>query len=250
MKRAIFFLSVFFILLYLYPINGLAQEPPPSSPETRDIPHGPPIAEKPQIPYAEALGKGRFRIGKITVDSIKKEVLVPGRMNMREEVIEFIASIKGGFKLYESLLEMDANAYEFNLALILVGLDQKKGKASKYHFDPNPPEGDPVEIWLEWTEGGKKKMIRAEDMVFNKSRKTTMPHSPWVYTGSTIMEDGTFMAQMDGVLIGFVHDPAAIIDSTSNFGLTEYGMLVVNKDIVPPVGTSVQLRVKSLKEGN
>lgn len=250
MKRVIFVLSALSILFYLFPINGLAQEPPSSSLETRDIPHGLPIAEKPQIPYAEALGKGRFRIGKITVDSIKREVLAPGRVNMREGAIEFIASIKGGFKLYESLLEIDANAYEFNLALILIGLDQKKGKASKYHFDPNPPEGDPIEIWLEWTEGDKKKMIRAEDTVINSSLKITMPHSPWVYTGSTILEDGTFMAQMDGVIIGYVHDPAAIIDSASNFGLTEYGMLVVNKDIVPPVGTNVQLRVKSLKEGN
>ena len=115
------------------------------------------------------------------------------------------------------------------------------------HFDPNPPEGDQVEIEVMWTEGNKVKAIRAEDLVFDTKRKITMPHSPWVYTGSTILEDGTFMAQMDGVLIGYIHDPSAIIDSPSDFGLKAYGMLVVNKDVVPSVGTKIQLRVKSLK---
>jgi hypothetical protein len=75
-----------------------------------------------------------------------------------------------------------------------------------------------------------------------------MPHTHWVYTGSTVLEDGTYMAQMDGILVSFVHDPSSIIESPSGFGVTQYGMLVVNKKIVPPVGTKVQLKVKSLKK--
>ena len=167
---------------------------------------------------------------------------------MNEGTIEFIASIKGGFKLYETVLELDANAYEFNLSLILIGLDQKKGKASEMHFDPNPPEGDPVEIWVDWTDGGKQKSLRVEDLVYDTGRKAAMPRTKWVYTGSTILENGVYMAQMDGVLIGFVHDPAAIIDSASDSGLIQYGMLVVNKKVSPPVGTKIRLKVKSLKK--
>lgn len=244
MKKTGYILLVLSILICVSMIKADAEE----SAHPPDVPHGSPVKERPQISYAEALGKGRFRIGKVTVDTIKREILVPGRVNMNEGVIEFIASVKGGFKLYESLMELDVNAYEFNLALILIGMDQKKGKASIRHFDPKPPKGDPVEIWVEWKEGGKNKVIRAEDMVFDINRKISMPHTHWIYTGSTILEDGTYMAQMDGVLIGYVHDPASIIDSPTDFGLTEYGFLMVNKNITPPVGTRIQLRVKSLKK--
>jgi len=155
--------------------------------------------------------------------------------------------MKGGFKLYESLLELDVNAYEFNLALILMGLDQKKGEASMRHFDPNPPKGDPVDIWVEWMEGSNKKSLQAENLIYDTKRKTIMPKTSWVYAGSHILENGAFLAQMDGVLISFVHDPAAIIDSASDFGLTAYGMLVVNKDVTPAVGTEITLKIKSLK---
>lgn len=225
--------------------SGVSSEE--KSPEKK-IPHGPSPKEAIQIPSAESLGNGKFRIGSIMVDTAGKEIIVPGKWNMNEGTIEYIASVRGGYKLYETVLELDTNAYEFNLSLILIGLDQKKGRASKMHFDPASPEGDPVEIWVDWMDGGKKKSVRAEELVFDTNRKSAMPHTPWVYTGSTILENGVYMAQMDGVLIGFVHDPAAIIDSPSNFGLTQYGMLVVNKEVAPPVGTEIQLKVKSMKK--
>jgi hypothetical protein len=244
MKKALLLLLTFSVFLSLSSYNVSADD----QSTAKKVPHGPPPEDKIQIPSAESLGKGKFRIGNITVDTANKEVIIPGRLNMNEGTIEYIASVKGGFKLYETVLELDANAYEFNLSLILIGLDQSKGKASKMHFDPNPPEGDPVEIWVDWTDSGKQKSIRVEDLVYDIGRKAAMPRTKWVYTGSTVLENGVYMAQMDGVLIGFVHDPAAIIDSASDFGLTQYGMLVVNKEVSPPVGTKVRLKVKSLKK--
>jgi hypothetical protein len=241
--------SLFVVVLAVFVFMPLKQVSAEEKAAVSKIPHGPAINEKMQIPSAEALGKGIFRLGDITVNTVTHEISVPGTMNMQEGVIEFIASIKGGFKLYESVLELDANAYEFNLGLILIGLDKKRGEASKFHFDPEPPKGDPVEIWVEWKDSGNQiKKHRVEDLVFNKDQKKTMPHGPWVYTGSTILEDGTYMAQRDGVLIGFVHEPAAIIDNPSDFGLGGYGAIVVNKKIAPAKGTKIRLIVRSLKK--
>jgi len=62
------------------------------------------------------------------------------------KTLEFIASTKGGFKGYESALELDTNAISFNLALILIGLDREHAVHPRRHFDPIPPKGDPVEI--------------------------------------------------------------------------------------------------------
>lgn len=242
-------LSVFVVVLAVFVYMPLKQVSAEEKAAVSKIPHGPAINEKMQIPSAEALGKDKFRLGSITVDTAKNVLSVPGKLNMREGVIEFIASVKGGFKLYESILELDANAYEFNLGLILIGLDKKRGEASKFHFDPEPPKGDPVEIWVEWTDSDNQlKKHRAEDLVFNNDQKKSMPHGPWVYTGSTILEDGTYMAQRDGVLIGFVHEPAAIIDNPSDFGVGGYGSIVVNKEIAPAAGTKIQLVVRSLKK--
>ncbi|MBI4827130.1 MAG: hypothetical protein HY807_12045 [Nitrospirae bacterium] len=216
--------------------------------QVNKIPHGPSINEKVQIPSAESLGNGKYRIGSVTVDTDLKEITVPGIWHMNEGTIEYLAAVKGGHKLYETILEMDSNAYEFNLALILIGLDQKKGKAAKFHFDPDSPEGDQVEIWVEWEDGGKNKSLRAEELIYDAGKKAALSSMRWVYTGSTILPDGQYMAQMDGILIGFVHDPAAIIDAATESGLVPYGMMVVNKKTAPPVGTKVILKVKSLNK--
>lgn len=218
--------------------------------QVKEIPHGPAIDEKVQIPNAESLGSGKYRIGSITVDTENREITVPGVWHMNEGTIEYIAAIKGGHKLYETILEMDVNAYEFNLALILIGLDQKKGRPAKFHFDPVSPEGDQVEIWVDWEYGGKKMNMRAEELIYDAEKKAALSSMNWVYTGSTILPDGQYMAQKDGILIGFVHDPAAIIDAATKSGLVPYGMLVVNKKIAPPKGTKIMLKVKSLKKAN
>ena len=244
MKKMLSVLNLILITFLFTAIPCLAEVKEPAA----KMPHGPSTQEKIQIPSAKSLGNGRFSIGQIIVDTTKKEATVPGSLKMNEGVIEYIASIKGGFKLYETIFELETNAYEFNLAMILIGLDQKKGKAPAHHFDPKAPEGDPVEIWVEWVEESKKKVHRAEDFVLDESSKKTMPYTNWVYTGSTVFEDGTYMAQMDGVLVSFVHDPSSIIESPTDFGVTQYGMLVVNKKIAPPIGTKVQLKIKSLKK--
>lgn len=242
MKKTLTLLLAFSVFMFRADVSAEKET------QANNIPHGPSIDEKAQTPTAESLGNGKYRIGSITVDTDLKEITIPGVWHMNEGTIEYIASVKGGHKLYETILEMDANAYEFNLSLILIGLDQKKGKAAKFHFDPASPEGDQVEIWVEWENGGKKNSLRAEELIYDAGKKAALSTMQWVYTGSTILENGQYMAQMDGILIGFVHDPAAIIDAATDSGLVPYGMLVINKKVAPPVGTKITLKVKSLKK--
>jgi hypothetical protein len=205
-------------------------------------------SSSPEQPEVINLGNGRFQIGKIIVDEDKKEVTIPGHLNMVEGPIEFIACTKGGMKEYESVLEMDTDAKSFNLSMILLGLDPKKGKAAAYHFDPSPPEGDLVEIFIRWnTPLGIEMNIKAQDLIYDMNTNRTFSVDNWVYTGSVFLEDGRYLAEEAGVLIGFVHDPASIIESHYSGKFPAFGSFVVNKNYLDKVGTKIQMIIRLIK---
>jgi hypothetical protein len=196
----------------------------------------------------EKLGEDRIRIGNVHVDLAKKEVTVSGVVN-DVPVIEFIANTKGGFKSYESVVEADTNAIDFNLGLILIGLDRARSVTPRFHFDPNPPQGDPVEVWMSWREGGKERRVRAEELIYDEGAKKTLPVGRWVYTGSRFMPDSTaFLADLDGVLIGFVHTPAPLIERVDPVP-GPYGAIKINPHLNLKPGTEVTVIVRALPLG-
>lgn len=222
------------------------QQPPPvvaPSPPSTTV--APPTAAAP----AERLGPNLLRVGNIRIDTAKREITIPGSAN-DVRVLEFIASTKGGFKGYESALELDTNAINFNLALILIGLDRDHGVPPRYHFDPITPKGDPVEIWVEWDENGAVRRVRAEQLVYNEETKRTLPEGPWVYTGSLfIAKSRAYLADIDGTLIGFVHTPSPIIENPTLMR-GPYGANRLNPALNLKGGTAVRVIVKALDLGN
>jgi hypothetical protein len=73
-----------------------------------------------------------------------------------------------------------------------------------------------------------------------------------VYTGSTFVPEGPtqkstrYVADIDGVLIGFVHSPAPIIESVAGAGVRRYGLIVLNPNLGLEPDTPVVLTVKAL----
>ena len=163
---------------------------------------------------------------------------------MLEGPIEFIACTKGGMKSYESVLEMDTDAKSFNLSMILLGLDPKKGKAPAYHFDPNPPQGDGVEIIIQWDTVDGQKAIKAQELIYDINTDKTFPADDWIYTGSVFLEDGNYLADLAGVLVGFVHDPASIIESHFSGKFPAFGSYVVNKKYLDKVGMKIRMIIR------
>jgi hypothetical protein len=194
----------------------------------------------------ERLGPNLLRIGTIHVDTAKQEVSVKGVVN-DVEVLEFIANPKGGAKAYESAIELDTDAVNFNLGLILIGLDHTHTKWPRRGDPPMLPNGDPVDIFVEWTAGDKPRRIRAEQLVYNEVAKTTLPEGPWVYTGSVFLpENNAFLADLNGALIGFVHRGAPVIDSPRPLPQGPYESNRLNPALNLKPGTSVTLIVKAL----
>jgi hypothetical protein len=195
----------------------------------------------------EKIRNGVFRIGKIEIDTLKHELRVPASINPNVTTLEFVANAIRGQKAYESAMTIDADAIQFNTAMLLLGVDPAHARVPRYHFDTMPPAGDPLELFVEWTSGGAKR-IRVEQLLYDERAKTTLREGPWVYTGSTTV-NGNFMAEMDGVLIGFVHSPSPIIENPRPGASGAYGSVVFNTGLGLAAGAKVTLVVQSLQAG-
>lgn len=205
----------------------------------------PPTSSVPEQPAIKDLGDQRYRIGAILVDKARHSFRVKGRLLRLEPPLEFLAVRKGGMKAYESLLELDSDAVEFNLACILIGLDEKKGKAPSFHFSPEPVEGTPVALWVSWEADGKTVRMPAAKLLLQGDK--LVDSDAWVYTGSIFAADGTYLAQQDGTLVGFVHNPASIIEHREGIALGNYGEVYPRLSVLPAVGTPVTLEVQRLE---
>jgi len=198
-------------------------------------------------PSVQELGGDRFRIGAITVDRSTRLITLPGKMIPYEEgkPIEFVATMRQGYKAYESVLALDANAFEFNLACILIGLDPDKASNVEYHFDPNPIAGDKVAIRVGWRVNEQWVEMDVAELVKVGEEKPATP-SVWVYTGSRFIEGDRYMAQMDGVLIGLIHDPASIIEHREGIGIGNWGSIAIDPELAPAGGQEIVLQVQAI----
>jgi len=229
------------LLIWLLPVGALYAESLPLDDPAANIP--PPQSSAPtQKPKIVQLGEGQYAIGAIRVDQKTGILQVPGKVIRITPPLEFLAVTKGGLKAYESLLELESDAFEFNLACIMLGLDAKNANSSDHHFDPRLVEGDPVEVWVSWQQDGKTIRMAGAQILGGKGAESASDE--WIYTGSSFAPNGKYMAATDGTLVGFVHDPASIIEHKQGLGLGDYGAVGdANNNVAPPVGTPVTLSI-------
>jgi hypothetical protein len=191
-------------------------------------------------PRVEERGHGRYRIGAIKIHRDRHRFAVRGVILRDAPPLEFLAVTAGGEKAYESLVEVSATAHDFNLACILIGLNPDNGRPPRQHFDPEPAQGDPIDVRVSWIRDGTRIEVDAADLI--QAGEKTLPRAEWVYTGSRILPDGRYLAALSGTAIGFVHHPATIIEHRSGF-LGQFNLVSVNKRIAPVRGTRVTVTV-------
>jgi hypothetical protein len=198
---------------------------------------------EPPKPEIVDLGNGHYRVGPVEIDKTANEFTVPGRVLRAEPPLEFLAVAKGGRKGYESMLELDATAFEFNLACILIGLDGERTRGRPgFHFDPQLIEGDGVAIEVSWDSGGTTQTHAAGSLVLDGGHPID---DGWVYTGSEFTRNGAYLAHIDGTLIGLVHDPSSVIEHASGVGINTYGS-IKPADGAPAAETRVSVRVRRI----
>ena len=194
-------------------------------------------------PSVRKVGDSTYEIGRLRVDTAKREVLVPASIN-GVQILEFVANAKDGSKAYESALTLDTDAITFNTALLLIGLDPSRGRPPKMVFDQGPAAGDPLDMFVSWG----TRTVRIEELLYDQRTKKTLPAGKWVYTGSTFVDAGDgrqrYLAELDGVLIGFMHSPSAIIERVDT--TVGYGAAVTNPELGLEAGAAVTLTIRAL----
>lgn len=226
---------------------SLAQQPPPSSPPsaTAATPAPAPEAAPPGRPIGgmKPLGRDRYQIGAIVVDKRARHFSVPGRIVHLGEPLEYLAVTRGGAKAYESLLELDATGSEFNLACILLGLDAARAVLPTHQFDERVVEGHSVAIGISWQDGRRRRHATAlEALMRPEARKGVTER--WIYLGSrSFGEPAQYAADLLGTLVGFVHDPASVIEHATGLGIGAYGAVAGDATVLPAVGTAVEMTI-------
>ena len=100
-----------------------------------------------------------------------------------------------------------------------------------------------LKLALQWEVNGKKYEHLASDFFLVNNQK--LKSGNWVYTGSTFLPKGGYLADVaGGTLVGFVHDPASIIEHGQGFGPESYGQLQLNKTLLPAVDTPLKATIK------
>jgi hypothetical protein len=178
----------------------------------------------------ERVGPNLLRLGEITVDTAKRELSVRGHIN-DVTTLEWVANTRDGMKAYESAMTVEADAVTFNAALLLIGLDPAHARVPTQHFDRVPPAGDPVEMLFEFSLNGQPVRMNVERLMWDREKLAEVPFGAWVYTGSTFNAEGRYHAELDGVLIGFVHSPAPTIEQVGGVALGRFGWIVLNQNL-------------------
>ena len=197
-----------------------------------------------ELAKPKKIGENVYQLGNVVFDIGKREVTVPGEINIvgGDANIEFFACGKLG-KTHESILIVDAEPIYMLTALGV--LDFEPGRNLAVEGDPRPPIGSPVDIWVEWQQGGKIVSRRARELVWNAFREQPMQDTPWIFTGGRI-KNRQFTTQLFHNIIAVYRDPDSLFNHPLPTG-TDDRTYRVNTDVIPPKGTKVKVIIRPIE---
>ena len=182
-----------------------------------------------------------YQLGNVLFDTGKREVTVPGEINIvgGDINIEFFACGKLG-KTHESILIVDAEPLHIFAAL--GALDYDAGMNLTVEGDPHPPTGSPVEIWVEWNRGDAVVSRRARELIWNAFTEQPMQETPWIFNGGRL-RNNQLTTQLFHNIIAVYRDPDSLFNHPLPTG-TDDRTYRVNTDVIPPKGTKIKLVIR------
>lgn len=181
----------------------------------------------------------------LEIDVAGKTVRVECEAVNAEAALEFFLCATGTQE-HEAVLRSAVKASHLHQALLMIGL--KPGEPVRYVKSTNkwlPPQGPPLQIAAEFERDGKKTSVPAYRMMRNVKTKKEMPALTWVFTGSRMMEDGKYAADVTGYLISVVNFDLTVIDipelASSANEMLEWE---INPDVLPKQGAKVWLVIE------
>ena len=142
--------------------------------------------------------------------------------------------------------QLDGLATVLNNAFIAAGFP--KGKPFDWDRETGevfPPQGETTYIYAEWKgEDGKVTRARMCDWLWNYRTIDVMQPGRFVYTGSTMIDEGPpdhkkwFGAEIDRLLVATLNTSTALLDNTDE-GSLDNGTYEAIALRIPPIGTRV-----------
>ncbi|MEM7143774.1 MAG: YdjY domain-containing protein [Verrucomicrobiota bacterium] len=171
-------------------------------------------------PPVKQLSEHEFQLDQITFNKKTRRIEFPGRINTREDLLEYLLVHKDG-KTHESLLATDISPFHLNIVMLLAGY--KPGPGSLFDeppVDPNQEKNiapDPlaqVQFTVTWTtENEAPVTTRPETLILNRFTGDPMKPAPWQFNGSFV-ENGQFQAELEGSIAAVYLDRWAMFNST------------------------------------
>lgn len=196
-----------------------------------------------QLAKLKKISDNVFQMGTVVVDTHKKEITVPGEINIASDdtIIEFFACGTRG-PSHESILMLDTEPLFLYTALGM--LDLEPGLNLEVQGDPRDPEGSHVQIWVEWKQGDKVVSRPARELVWNAMSGQPMQKTHWVFTGGRLKKN-QLTSQLTHNIIAVYRDPDSLINNPLPGG-TDDRTYLVNTDVVPPKGTKVKVIIRPI----
>lgn len=224
---------------------------PDSAPSNKDPKTAPAPDAKPAI---TSLGASNYELNGITFNSETRAITFPAKVNMVEGLLEYAIVHESG-KAHESFLTTTISPYDLNVVLLLVNfkpsatffdLSDKKSGAVVVKKPKIEPAAK-LSVSLKWKDAtGPEKTAALESLLLNIDKKAPATDGPFTYTGSMLMEDGTFMAKETGSILALYADAAALLNNPRE-GNENDDIWITDKKKTPPLETAVTVTLNPAK---
>lgn len=166
--------------------------------------------------------------------------------------VEYIACGPTG-KLYESIITTEASAKEVYKAIEKLGI--KPGTPPDYDDEKGghvPPTGTTFLLSVEWEQDGKKKKVRAEELIYNFKADKPLPPVAWTYSGSRVIPDLDSDDEDAMIPHAFMSNHIVALKQTDGSALfqnplpesVQENLYKKNGDIMPELGTPIKLIIE------
>lgn len=229
--------------------------PPPPPIPVQPVPSGAPLPPKPlnPLPAGEKppeqpitkLTATRLKMGEIEFDTKERIITFPAKVNMNQGNLEYLLVADHG-KVHEALLSTPVQPFYLNVVFLLM----KYEKVENFFPDLQPgkkkkvktvlKDSNSFECKLSWTgPNGEAQTALLTEWLHNELTKKPVPRTRWVYTGSVVDSNGSFLSQLEGSILAVYRDTISMINSPLDGNDNDEIWLPAPN--LPPVGTKVQV---------
>ncbi|MEK6799981.1 MAG: YdjY domain-containing protein [Planctomycetota bacterium] len=220
-----------FWLLSWVPVLTLVQVAPAASDQPNDGPS----------PKSAPTSIKDFAPG-VHIDWANRAVEIDARVVLRSGPLELLAC-SPKTREHESILVVDARPLHVYQALGLIGL--APGSPSRFDEASRksiPPSGEPTVVEVRFRLAGGEQTVPAEKWLLDVKTKQSPESLNWVFAGSKTLEDGRFLADLDGTVVCVVDfDSALVAVGETHSAENDLLWANANAQTIPPVGTPCML---------